>query len=140
MTGQIGGVYEILALAFGLIINVYNKRMLNYSLIESLYYTHKTEDADDTSQSNTTFGNFRLNENKRVNPKLKEESKVYENSSNPSKISPKLNSNSHQNSTFAQNELEVYELNEQIELSETIKNWKIYKISGKQIFYDWFKP
>ena len=141
MTGQIGGVYEILALAFGLMINVYNKRMFNYSLIESLYYTLKTNDHEETSQSNSTFDNLRSNGSKKVNPKSKEERKFSVTSLQPpSKFSPEIPPNLHQNSTFVQNEMEAYELNEQIWLTETIKDWDMCKISGKQIFYDWFKP
>ena len=139
MTGQIGGVYEIIAIAFGLIINAFNKRMLVYSLIGSLYYTRKPDHAEDSGLDNT-LNYLRSNRTTRVEPKLREESKGCDTSINTNKFTPRVSSNLHRNSTFVQSEMETYDQNEQQELSDTIKNWKMYKISYSQIFYDWFKP
>ena len=99
MTGQIGGVYEIIAIVFGFIINAFNKRMLVYSLIGSLYYTRKPNDVNDTSL-NSTFNNLRSNRTTRVEPKLREESKACDTSLNTNKFTPQLSSNLRRSSTF----------------------------------------
>ena len=112
MTGQIGGVYEIIAIVVGFIINAFNKRMLVYSLIGSLYYTRKPDHAEDSGLDNT-LNYLRSNRTTRVEPKLREESKGCDTSINTNKFTPYESSNLHRNSTFMQSERETYDQNEQ---------------------------
>ena len=50
MTGQIGGLFEVLHILFGIIAHQYSKTLFKFCILESLY--HNSESSNDTSSNN----------------------------------------------------------------------------------------
>ena len=127
MTGQVGGVFEILTLFFGFIVSGYNKRMLLYSLAENIYYTQTN--LSPKSDVNIENDSVTCKKSNKIVPKQKEDYKNQTLSTSLNKSVVESHIGVSEDRDYTSNTINNPRSKDLTSLSDRIKTWRNYKIT-----------
>ena len=127
MTGQVGGVFEILTLFFGFIVSGYNKRMLLYSLAENIYYTQTN--LTPKSDVNIENDSGACKKSNKIVPKQKEDYKNQTLSTSLNKSVVESHIGVSEDRDYTSNTINNPRSKDLTSLSDRIKTWRNYKIT-----------